>query len=186
MSSYIDTPIANEDELIKELTEMLKQFDKDMNSYQTDVYLYYDETTQTATLDTFVNVGGNSWLADDHYTIYCDKEHYDDWGDYYQDEGYIADVLDISLEQLHTETKRYHNYDDEDIADPEIEPVYSEIEEYTNSRDDYSEKLLKDYYDYIDGLESEYAQKAEEIIERFKYDRSESLIEEQERKERGF
>ena len=69
--------IKNYDEIRENLADMLVQFDKDANTdYQTDVYLYYDEKEKTARLDTFVNVGGNSWLNDDHKTIYTDKEHY--------------------------------------------------------------------------------------------------------------
>ena len=62
--------IKNREEIVDKLVDMLVQFDKDCNSYQTDVYLYYDKENQSAELDTFVNVGGNSWLNDDHYTIY--------------------------------------------------------------------------------------------------------------------
>ena len=53
--------IKNREEIVDKLVDMLVQFDKDCNSYQTDVYLYYDKENQTAELDTFVNVGGNSY-----------------------------------------------------------------------------------------------------------------------------
>lgn len=75
--------LNNHNELVNELTDMLITFDKECNQYQTDVYLYYDKENNTALLDTFVNVGGNSWLDDDHFTIYHDSQHYEDWSDYY-------------------------------------------------------------------------------------------------------
>ena len=58
--------LKNREAIVEELAEMLKKFDMQLNAYQTDVYLYYDEEKQTAELDTFINVGGRSWLNDDH------------------------------------------------------------------------------------------------------------------------
>ena len=70
--------INNREEIVEQLAEMLVSFAKARNLYQTDVYLYYDEATCTASLDKYENVGGNSWLDDAHYTIYIDRPHYDD------------------------------------------------------------------------------------------------------------
>ncbi len=67
--------IKNRAEVLAQLVEILKDFDKCMNEYQTDVYAYYNDATETVELDTFVNVGGNSWLNDDHITIYTDTEY---------------------------------------------------------------------------------------------------------------
>ena len=69
--------LKNREAIVAKLAEMLKKFDLELNRYNTDVYLYYDKEKQTAELDTFINVGGNSWLNDDHYTIYTDREHYE-------------------------------------------------------------------------------------------------------------
>ena len=152
--------IKNREQLVNELAEIFLQFDKDCNSYQTDVYFYYDNRDQTGRLDTFVNVGGNSWLDDDHMTVYTDKEHYDDGAySWYQSEDEIADVLEISVEQLLTETRQYHDMDDDE------EPDYWEIEKYVQSVDSYNEKLWDRYYDFLKSeLASEYEQRAEEII----------------------
>ena len=96
--------VANFNELNDELIELFKQFDKDFNQYDTDVYLYYDADTNTAELDTFVNPGGNSWIQDDHYTIYTDKQHYDDFMDWYDgDLDLIADVLGTTVDELYKE-----------------------------------------------------------------------------------
>ena len=69
--------IRNREEVVDELTELIMQFERDHNPFQTDVYMYIGEDGN-ATLNTFINVGGNSWLDDDHITIYRDKPHYDD------------------------------------------------------------------------------------------------------------
>ena len=60
--------LRNADELRDEFIEILKQFDKDLNEYQTDVYLYVDENNNGEWY-LFTNVGGNSWLNDDHITM---------------------------------------------------------------------------------------------------------------------
>ena len=49
--------IKNKNELIKKLAEMLENFDLENNGYETDVYLCYDEETQTGELDTVVPGG---------------------------------------------------------------------------------------------------------------------------------
>lgn len=151
--------IKNREELVNELKEILMQFDKDCNSYQTDVYFYYDNKNQTGSLDTFTNVGGNSWLNDDHYTIYTDKEHYDDGAySWYQSENEIADTLEISVEQLIKEAREYHGYEDDE------EIPYYEIEKYVQSVDSYNDKLWETYYEYIDDMVAEYEERAEELI----------------------
>lgn len=164
--------IKNREEIIEQLTEMLMQFDKDCNAaYQTDVYLYYDKENQTAKLDTFVNVGGNSWLDDDHYTIYTDREHYDDGVfSYYQQSGEIAEVLEssgiaevleMSEEEFEAKIRQYYNMDEDE------NPDWYEICKFVKSNDEYMEKLTENYNDIIDGMRSEYAGNAERIIREF-------------------
>lgn len=153
--------IKNREAIIEQLTEILMQFDKDCNQYQTDVYLYYDAENQTAELDTFVNVGGNSWLDDDHYTIYCDKEHYENFWDWYQNSAEFADVLEIPNTELEFETRQYHEYDEDTELD------WSDFRDYLKSVDDYTEKLQQAYNDCIDEMQPDYAEKAEEIMKRF-------------------
>lgn len=156
--------IKNREAIIEELTEILMQFDKDCNWYQTDVYLYYDEENQTAKLDTFVNVGGNSWLDDDHYTIYTDREHYDDGiFSWIQDENEFADVLEIPIEQLEKEVREY-NYYNTDI-DEKLE--YCDYREYIKSNDNYMEKLTEAYNDSLEDYRSDYVEQAEDIIQKF-------------------
>ena len=152
--------IKNRDKLVEEMSEMLLRFDEECNNYHTDVYFYYDDETQTATLDTFVNVGGNSWLDDDHITIYTDNPHYDDGAySWYQSEQEFADTLGISLEQLYSETRAYHKLDD----DEEVE--YYEIERYIQNNEEYDDKITESYSEHLkQNFADEYASRAEEII----------------------
>ncbi len=69
--------IKNRNQIIEELAGIMLQADLDHNNYQTDIYLYLSEDG-TATLDEYINVGGNSWLNDDHYLLWIDKPHYED------------------------------------------------------------------------------------------------------------
>lgn len=151
--------LKNRGTLVNELAEMLMQFDKDCNQYQTDVYFYYDNRTQTGSLDTFVNVGGNSWLDDDHITIYTDKEHYDDGAySWIQNEYEMADILGIDIEQLIQEAKKACGYEDDE------EIPYNEIERYVKSVEEYNDALWEAYYESIEDYASEYDTRAEEMI----------------------
>lgn len=157
--------IKNREEIIEQLTDMLIQFDKDLASYQTDVYLYYNKEEQTATLDTFVNVGGNSWLDDDHYTIYCDREHYEDIFDWYNNVQELAEYSGISVEQLRSEVIAYYELDEEAAAEYDL--AFDDAQKYLKKKDNYMEKLTAAYRDGLDEMRSDYTTKAELIIERF-------------------
>ena len=159
--------IKNKEEVIVKLAELLMQFDKEENTYQTDVYLYLNEDGN-GRLDTFVNVGGNSWLNDSHYTIYTDKEHYDsNFETYYQNVGDIAEFLELSAEQLMFEVKQYHQYDDEDIADKNIEPEWYEVWQYIKNNEEYYKMLEAEYDSYIDSEAAEYENSAREIFDQW-------------------
>ena len=69
--------ITNLDEVKRNLYYMIFELEFVENEYQTDIYAYYDEETGRVTLEYFENVGGNSWLDDDHITVYVDGPHYD-------------------------------------------------------------------------------------------------------------
>jgi hypothetical protein len=157
--------IKNREEIIEQLTDLLVQFGKDCNSYQTDVYLYYNEEEQTATLDTFLNVGGNSWLDDEHYNIYSDKEHFDSMWDWYCNVEELAEYIGIPIEQLCKEVIEYLELDEDEAADYEID--YREAEQYIGTKDEYMDKLKSAYDDYIDESRADYMEQAENIMERF-------------------
>jgi len=154
--------IENIQEITDELVEFLKQFDKELNGYDTDVYLYYDEDTNTAELDTFVNPGGNSWLDDDHYTIYTDKQHYDSLIDWYDgDLMFIADILDKTVEELYNEYAVANKLDEvEDIDD-------SDVIKYIESVDEYYYILYNYYCEEIEDSYSNYLDIAKHILDEF-------------------
>lgn len=154
--------LKNREEVVEQLTDMLIDFDKSLNQYQTDVYLYYEDETQTATLDTFVNVGGNSWLDDDHYTIYRDREHYDGWEDYFCNAGDFAWGLDMSSEDFDREVCEYLKQDYE--VEEGYEPEWYEKRDYIRTRDDYMEKLINVFKQSVDENRANYAEQAEQII----------------------
>lgn len=150
--------MKNRAEIVEKLAEMLMDFDKGCNEYETDIYLYYDEATETAELDTFVNVGGNSWLNDDHITIYRDKPHTENMFDWYQNISELAEYAEISEEKLTAETREYHGYDEDDEVD------FFDVREYIKSKEDYMEKLSEAYDATIDECKTDYIEKAENII----------------------
>lgn len=150
------TIIKNRAEIVEQLAEMLKNFDRKLNQYQTDVYMYIDEEG-TATLDTFVNVGGNSWLNDDHYTIYCDREHNETIIDIWTTIGALAGALDIEYDTLIKAVSKYYDIDTEDVR-------WYEVSDYVNDHEELFEKLEETYGNYLDELTSEYMERAEAIF----------------------
>lgn len=158
--------ITNRDEIVEQLAELLMQFDKDLNDYQTDVYMYIDEETGMATLDTFVNIGGNSWRDDDHQTIYTDREHFDSMYDWFCNDGDFAEFLNMDYDVLKNEVAKYlaeiDEIDEDEVED--YEPDWHEIREYIETREDYVEKLTECYYNSIEEMHSDYINNADEII----------------------
>ncbi len=153
--------IKNREEIIEQLTEMLIQFDKDCNAYQTDIYLYYNKENQTAELHTFVNVGGNSWLNDDHYTIYSDPEHFETFWNWYQDSTEFADALEMTNTEFEFEVRQALDIDN----DYEID--WHDCRDYLKQNDEYVEHLQSLYNDYLEEIRSDYVEKAELIMDRF-------------------
>ena len=151
--------VKNGKEILEQLLEMLMQFDKDCNGYQTDIYLYYNVENQTAELSTFQNVGGNSWLDDDHYVLYSDKEHWESKWDWYQEISEIAEALDKTKEELLTEILNSNDhYDSIDEID------YTAVKEYIQENEQYEELLQTQYEQYIDELTPEYVEKSKDIL----------------------
>lgn len=152
--------VKNYNEVLEELINLLVQYDKDCKKYETDVYLYYDEDKQTAELSEFVNVGGNSWLDDDHITIYRDEVHFDDQYDFFPEIDQFANELDISVEQLIAETAAW-----KELEPDEVEEVdWYDVRDYIKSRDDYDSRIIAAYEGYIDDNRPDYVEKVKEIL----------------------
>lgn len=118
------------------------------------------------TLDTFTNVGGNSWINDDHYVLYRDKEHYDDWSYFFQTEGDIAEALGLTEKGLILRTLSYmkKEYGDNDLDIDDV--TYEEIIRYITDTG-LDDKLIEAENEYIDENTSEYYDKADEVIRYF-------------------
>lgn len=164
MSTSIKHYIADEDvininNLVSEFAVILRKFEIDLNPYQTDVYFYYDPNTKIGRLETFVNVGGNSWINDDHITIYRDLPHYDDVYDYFNDISEFADALEISENDL---IKAVRKFKDFGINFP-VDRL--DIIDYIKSDDKLADKVTAYYIDYyVDEYEAEFLSKAQEIL----------------------
>lgn len=108
-----DEDVININELVSELAVILQKFEIDLNPYQTDVYFYYDAEAKMGAQQTFINVGGHSWL-NDHVTIYSDEPHYMNVYDYFDSVLEFADALEISEKDLIEATRKFKNLDSDD------------------------------------------------------------------------
>lgn len=59
--------IKNREEVEAEIVKLLS--DHECTNYQEDIYLYIDDEGK-GSVDIYMNVGGNSWLNDDHVASY--------------------------------------------------------------------------------------------------------------------
>lgn len=137
-----DEDVININDLVSELAEILRKFEIDLNPYQTDVYFYYDPDAKIGRLETFINVGGNSWINDDHVTIYRDPPHYDDIYDYFNDISEFADALEISKKDLMEATRKFKNFDADDFIE------HREVIDYIKSDEKLADKVTAFYIDY--------------------------------------
>lgn len=154
-----DEDIVNINDLVSELAVILRKFEIDLNPYQTDVYFYYDPDAKIGRLETFINVGGHSWINDDHVTIYSDESHYMNVYDYFDSVLEFADALEISKDDLIEATRKFKNLD----ADDSIERI--EVIDYIKSDDKLADKVTAYYIDYhVDEYEAEFLSKAQEIL----------------------
>ena len=158
--------INNYDEVVDELSEIMRDFDKERNNYQTDVYIYFDDS-MNGTLDTFTNVGGNSWLDDDHYVLYSDKPHYDDDNfSAFQTIQDLAYALDMSEDELIEQAYMASDLaeDGYDLSDVD----YSDVREYIKHNDELSDRLTDAYCGLIDDeFYGDYIQAAQQVVDEF-------------------
>lgn len=160
--------IKNRVEIVRQLAELLRKFDVELNPYDTDVYLYYNSESQTAELDTFTNPGGNSWLDDDHYTIYTDRQHPDKAIDTFQSVEEIAEAIGKTKEEILEGTKKYLDLDDEEYEDwlnSSTFNIWSDVADFVNCY--YSEEIKEAYERCLNDLNIEYEATADEIISGF-------------------
>lgn len=156
-----DEDVININDLVSELAVILRKFEIDLNPYQTDVYFYYDADAKIGRLETFINVGGHSWLNDDHVTIYSDSPNYDDVYDYFNDISEFADALEISENDLIKAVRQFKDFGINFPVDRR------NIIDYIKSDDKLANKVTAYYIDYyVDEYEAEFLSKAQEILSR--------------------
>lgn len=154
-----DEDVININELVPELAVILRKFEIDLNPYQTDVYFYYDADAKIGRLETFINVGGHSWLNDDHITIYSDEPHYMNVYDYFDSVLEFADALEISKNDLIKAVRKFKDFGINFPVDRR------NIIDYIKSDDKLADKVTAYYIDYyVDEYEAEFLSKAQEIL----------------------
>lgn len=159
--------IKNRVEIVKQLAELLRKFDIELNPYNTDVYLYYDSEKHTADLDTFVNVSGKEWLDDDHYTIYTDRQHPDKAIDSFDTVEEIAEAIGKTKEEIFEGTKKYLDLNDEEYEDwlnSSTLNIWLDVADFVNCY--YSVEIQEAYEKLLPDL-TEYEATADEIISGF-------------------
>lgn len=104
------------DALEADVKRFLMYYDKTACGYEIDLYLYLDDTRPEGYyVDEFTNVGGNSWLNDDHYTL-TRKTDCLEWWDYINDIDELAYALGAPLEDIIEGCAMYFDKDPEDIS----------------------------------------------------------------------
>lgn len=159
--------IQNWTDLVSALADRMLQADIDCNRYQTDIYLYVHEDGSWE-LEDFVNVGGNSWLDDNHITVWRDKEHLEDWTDWYQTIRDFADTLGVAEDALKQTVLDWINSNDDVITLELSDIYYSDVVEYLRSDDTAAQQLAAHleaaYIDYLRSLYPNYLTSAEEWL----------------------
>lgn len=148
--------LKNHEAVLEALIEQLKEFEINKNEYETDVYLYIKDGE--GTIDTFTNVGGNSWLDDDHITIHVDKNHFETIMDDLIDGtsyGWLIDELESVYDDLSgLKEKAYADItaamDEETLEDDGI-ACFDDLDAY-----DVEHWLNKNYSDKIEEYYKEY------------------------------
>lgn len=154
--------IKNREEIVQELAQIMMQSDIECRPYQTDVYMYIDRETSEAHLDTFTNAGGNSWLNDDHLTVWIDRQHLENHLDYFETIEEIADALDMTSDELRVMAVQtlYAPEDGMTFADMTWSDVYQMIRQ----TDELNDKLREAYAEAIRDHEPEYIEQAEDAL----------------------
>lgn len=150
--------IKNHVELADQLRTMIENAVIECCSYDRDLYLYIDKETGDGSLTWFENVGGRSWIDDDHITIYTDKEHHETMYDACTEIGDFADVLEIRYDDLIQTCREWyahkHDMDVEDIADEDIN--WNDVVDMIDGNCDLSDKYQEWYEEYVRDDLSEY------------------------------
>ena len=142
--------IKNSAALTEQLRTIVESAAIECRNYQTDVYLYINEESGEGELYEFTNVGGNSWLDDDHITIWRDREHTESKYDACEEISEFASALDIPEDELIKTAKEWYavKYDmeveDEDIDWIVIRDMIDSTEPLREAYDDWFRDYVKE------------------------------------------
>ncbi len=153
--------LINYDDLFEELKTILLDFEINRCTFQQDIYLYIDEETKKGELSVFENPGGNSWLNDDHITIYSGKPHYNSIFDIYDaDERWLCEVLEKTPEEIKKEI-----LEESPFFEETNNIDFFNIVDYVKENDNYMELVEADFKEYIIN-NSDFDEIAEHIFDR--------------------
>lgn len=160
--------IKNTAEILNQLTEILLDDAATLPSYQRDVYMYVN-ADGVAELSVFENVGGNSWLNDDHYTICTLPEHHETVWDNFD---FIIDLAGEPTGMTEAELieATVHYFDDMIDAD---EVDLHDVLTMCRHTDDIAERVCEWYAawsrdeneEYVPAMAAEYMRKYNETEE---------------------
>lgn len=149
--------IENTEEIRQRLTRMLMDDASDMCRYQRDIYMYIDEDGQ-AQLDWFVNVGGNSWIDDDHFLLYVCRQHYEGIEDSIEGTAMLADILGLTDAELADVVCLDYEIKREDLDADDC---------FRWAFDRFGDRLREWYEECIEDAASDYEDEADEILRSF-------------------
>lgn len=160
--------IKNRSQILDELAEMLLKFANDCNEYQTDIYAYVTENAEaeiTVELDTFTNVGGNSWRNDNHYTIYSDRQHeYREMFYAFSDKNELAKAA-CNYDQNAANELLEKIAEENEIEVEELD--YFEVREYIIDNSEYYDNVRNVFEDCNREMYPDFLEQAEDIISQF-------------------
>lgn len=151
--------IKNRTELIHNLADLIAENESLLLPYQVDIYAYYDNETGIVELSEFTNVGGNSWLNDDHYTIYVVKQSCNTVSDYYENASDMAEAIGKDINTLRAETAEDLDCDLEYVED-------SDIKHYIMQH--YEEEITRAFREwYMSEYEGQFLERAMEAVSEY-------------------
>lgn len=157
--------IKNRSQILEELAEMLLKFANDCNEYQTDIYAYVTENEESESiveLDTFVNVGGNSWLDDAHYTIYSDRQHgYREMFEAFPNKDELAQAAcNYDQDAANELLKKIAEENESEVEELD----YFEVREYIIDNSEYYDNVRNVFEDCNREMYPDFLEQAENII----------------------
>lgn len=156
--------LKNYDDLIPQIARMMLDHDKAHTGYQDDIYLYVD-ADGNGRLKTFVNVGGNSWLDDDHYTLRCMKECYTDWTDTFQEISSIADALGWTVRTLRERAAAWRSEHIEYTVADDVD--FSDVRDYIENNQPLLDMMYAAEDQCFEDAFSDYVEAATDILDSF-------------------